>query len=402
MDNKTPKPRLNKQPNPVFHRPPVKKERTTALALKDKFDQQILEKHPWGQFLLFLEDLYTKTIPRLHEEDKSRGTIFQEAIKLLNQYPQESWSQLINRFSPSDYKDVDDIYYHISNRKKLTPQQVHQESQAAIKGLINNAEYGFIYTENRDIGRISQLCDAINYFQKHRSKTYLILAQLEANVPEDAKTIFAASPVFQKIIEFGITEKLEDFGMALMKHFKVTRTAIKDEAASNLVLSMGEIERELRTQINILEAEKLDLTKKLAETHQQAHQESLTEIAKALQNGTQPALDQIQKIIKLLQSQLEETGEPELTSDDALSIFIILRNFMEVLQQLGIESYPKSVKGSFKISQIDLRKYAYIGNPFSDETEIKEVECIQTGWKVNNTVITPAQIKELTPTSENH
>ncbi|MEC4817791.1 MAG: nucleotide exchange factor GrpE, partial [Scytonema sp. PMC 1069.18] len=311
------------------------------------------------------------------------------------------WVELLNRLPQTERVDADELYRHISKTKKLTPQEVYQESQSAIRGLINNAEYGFLECENRDISRISQLCDAINYFQNSQSKTYFILAQIEAAVPEDAKPLFAASRGFQQIIEAGSTRKLQDFGMALMKHFRVTRSAIKDVAASNLVLSIGEIERDLRTQIRILEQEKSELEHQLQQTRNKAREEALTEIAHVLQNGRQPALDQIQQMIRLLEMQAEETGEPELSSEQALSVFIILRNLMKILQELGIEAYPKSVKNSFEISQVDLSEYAYIeGTPFMSEHEIKKVECIQQGWRVKETVITPAKVRELTSTSE--
>lgn len=405
MDYNTHKPKPKKK-NSTFVRPSPeqpKKPQNTKSSLKDKFDLEIIQKNPWGQFLLFVEDFYGKYIPPSTEDDKKLANILQSAIKTFNQHHQESWRQILHRIPPSSNKVIDDFYYYLSNRRKLTPQEVYQESQAAIQGLINNAEYGFIHTDNKDIGRISQLSDAINYFQKHRSKTYLVLSQLEAYVPEDAKKFFAASQVFQGIIASGAHEILTDFGMALMKHFKVTRTAIKDETAKNLVSGIGEIERQLKTQISILEAEKLELTRELQQLREQGHQEIVTQIAQELQNGSQRALDQIQKIISLIQPQIEASGEAQISSDDALAIFIVLRNLMTIFQKLGIETYPKSLKDSFTISQVDLAKYAYVGGtPFTNYTEIKQVQCIQKGWKVNDNIITPAKVQELTDNSTNN
>ena len=77
----------------------------------------------------------------------------------------------------------------------------------------------------------------------------------------------------------------------------------------------------MRTQINILEREKLELEQQLEKARNQARQESVIEIAHSLQNGRQPALNQIQQMISLLESQAEETGEPELSSEQALSLF---------------------------------------------------------------------------------
>jgi molecular chaperone GrpE (heat shock protein) len=152
----------------------------------------------------------------------------------------------------------------------------------------------------------------------------------------------------------------------------------------------------LRTQINILEREKLELEQQLEKTRNQARQESVIEIAHSLQNGRQPALNQIQQMINLLESQIEETGEPELSSEQALSLFIILRNLMKTFQELGIEPYPKSLKGKLELSQNQLSEYAYMeGKAFVNEQEIKQVECIQQGWKVGEIVITPAKVREL-------
>ncbi|TAE55781.1 MAG: hypothetical protein EAZ87_19595 [Nostocales cyanobacterium] len=396
MSYSSPKPIIKRQEETVFERPKKKGDKGNFRSLKEVFDLETLEKNPWGKFLLFIEENYKDFTPRPQEELEKKAKIIQNAIQVLKENHQESWREILSRINQSERIDADDLYRHISRSKRLTPQEVYQEFNSSIKGLINNAEYGFIETDNRDIGRINQLNDAINYFHNHQAKTYLIICQLPEFVPEDVQPMFATSRGFQEMIAAGSNPKLRDFSMALMKHFRVTQSAIKAEAASNLVLSIGEIERELRTQINILEQEKLELEEQLKQTRNQARQEALIEIAHSLQNGTPPALNQIQQMIKLLELQAEETGEPELSSEQALSVFIILRNLMKILQELGIETYPKSLKGKLQISQNQLSEYAYIeGEPFMNEEEIKLVECIQQGWKVGETVITPAKVREL-------
>ncbi|MFM7368680.1 MAG: hypothetical protein ACKO2Z_13000, partial [Sphaerospermopsis kisseleviana] len=225
----------------------------------------------------------------------------------------------------------------------------------------------------------------------NQDKTYFIIAQLPELVPEDAKPMFAASKAFQQIIAAGLNIKLEEFSMALMRRFRLTRADIKDDYAQFKDQEKDQIERDLRTQINILQQEKLALEEELEQTRNQARQKAGIEIANSRQNGRQPALNQIQQMISLLESQVEETGEPELDSDQALTVFIILRNLMKIFQELGIESYPKSLKAKLQISQNQLSEYAYIeGKPFANEGEIKQVECTQPGWKVGETVITPA------------
>lgn len=184
--------------------------------------------------------------------------------------------------------------------------------------------------------------------------------------------------------------------MTFMRDFRLTRADIRDEYAQSKDQEKDQIERDLRTQINILEQQKLELEKQLEKTRNQARQEAVIYIANALQNGRQPALNQIQQMISLLELQIEETGEAELSSDQALSLFIILRNLMETFQELGIEPYPKSLKGKLELSQNQLSEYAYMeGKAFANEQEIKQVACIQQGWKVGETVITPAKVREL-------
>lgn len=395
MAHQTPKPILKNKKKSAFARPQEDRENKN-YTFKQAFDEKFLAINPWGQFLLFIEDYYCPFNSKNDEVHQTRSSVLRNAINLLNEYHKESWGEILNRVPREERLDADELYRYISRYKRLTPQEVYQESQSSIRGLINNAEYGFLDSESRDIGRISQLSDAINYFRGNQSRTYLIIAQLPEKVPEDAKPLFAASRKFQQMIENGAVRKLQDFSMALMKHFKVTRTAIKDEAASNLVLSMGEIERDLQTQISILEQEKMQLEYQLEQTRIQAREEAVIEIAHLFQNGRQPALDQIQGIICLLETQMEETGEPELSSEQALSIFIILRSLMEILDKLGIESYPKFKKNSFEISQLDLCEYSYIeGTPFNSDAEIKKVECTHQGWRIGETVITPAKVKEL-------
>lgn len=397
MDKQKPNLLSKRANNAALTRPPqLKGEKHSNLSLREAFERATLESNPWGQFLLFVEDSYKRFTPRPREDDQKRSGVVRSAIQLLNEYPTESWDNLLSKLPERERLDADELYKHISNAKKLTPQEVYQSSQSALKGLIENAEYGFLDSENRDIGRIIQLCDAINYFQGNQSKTYLILAQLEKTVSEEFNPMFAASSGFQELISAGITSKLKNFAMTLMKHFRVTHTAIKGEAASNLALGIGEIERNLKTHINILEQQKSELEWQLQESRSKANEEALVKIAESLQNGRQPALEQMQQMIHILESQMDDTGEPEISSEQALSVFIMLRNMMKIFEDMGIQPYPKPAKGLFKISKADVSDYSYIeGDPFTDEDEIKEVECLRQGWKVGDTVITPAQVREV-------
>ncbi|MEY3334039.1 MAG: hypothetical protein RLZZ176_2342, partial [Cyanobacteriota bacterium] len=288
-----------------------------------------------------------------------------------------------------------EFYQEISRYKRLTPQEVYQASQTATQVILNHDKYGFVdgKIDAERINRKTQLNEAIDYFHNNQYKTYFIIAQLPELVPEDAKPMFAASKAFQQIIAAGLNIKLEEFSMALMRRFRLTRADIIADYAQWKDQEKDQIERDLRTQINILEREKLE---QLEKTRNQASQESVIEIAHSLQNGRQPALNQIQQMISLLELQIEETGEPELSSEQALSLFIILRNLMKTFHELGIEPYPKSLKGKLELSQNQLSEYAYMeGKAFVNEQEIKQVECIQQGWKVGEIVITPAKVREL-------
>jgi molecular chaperone GrpE (heat shock protein) len=398
MNNPTSKPIIKRQEETVFERPKKKGDQSNFRSLKEAFAIETLEKNPWGQFLLFIEEKYKDFTPRPHEELAQKAKIIQNAIRILIEHHQESWGEILSIIPQSEKAEADEFYQEISRYKRLTPQEVYQASQTAIKVIINHDKYGFVdgKIDAERINRKTQLNEAIDYFHNNQDKTYFIIAQLPELVPEDAKPMFAASKAFQEIIAAGSNFKLEEFSMALMRRFRLTRADIKDDYAQFKDQEKDQIERDLRTQINILQQEKLALEEQLEKTRNQARQEAVIAIANALQNGRQPALNQIQQMISLLESQVEETGEPELDSDQALTVFIILRNLMKIFQELGIESYPKSLKGKLQISQNQLSEYAYIeGNPFANEEEIKQVECTQPGWKVGETVITPAKVREL-------
>jgi|694.fasta_scaffold09633_9 hypothetical protein len=400
MDNHTLKPIIKPQKDSVLARPRLQKKenQTNFLSLKEAFDLEIIEKNPWGQFLLFIEDSYKYFTPRPQEELEKRAKIIQNAIRILNEHHQESWVEILSIIPQSEKAEADEFYQEISRYKRLTPQEVYQASQTAIRVIINHDKYGFVdgKIDAERINRKTQLNETIDYFHNNQYKTYFIIAQLPELVPEDAKIMFAASKAFQEIIAAGSNFKLEEFSMALMRRFRLTRADIKDDYAQSKDQEKDQIERDLRTQINILEREKLELEQQLEKTRNQASQESVIEIAHSLQNGRQPALNQIQQMISLLELQIEETGEPELSCEQALSLFIILRNLMKTFNELGIEPYPKSLKGKLELSQNQLSEYAYMeGKAFANEQEIKQVECIQQGWKVGEIVITPAKVREL-------
>lgn len=398
MNHSTPKPIIKRQEETVFERPKKKGDKSNFRSLKEAFDLETLEKNLWGQFLLFIEESYQYFTPRPQPELETQAKIIQNAIRILIEHHQESWSEILSRIPQSEKVAADEFYQEISRYKKLKPQEVYQASQTTIKVILNHDEYGFVdgKIDNDRINRKIQLNEAIDYFHNNPEKTYFIIAQLPELVPADAKPMFAASKGFQNIIAAGPNMKLENFSMAFMRRFRLTRADITDDIARDGIRKKDEIERDLNTQINILQQEKFALEEQLEKTRKQARQEAVIYIANALQNGRQPALNQIQQMISLLESQVEATGEPELDSDQALTVFIILRNLMKIFQELGIESYPKSLKAKLQISQNQLSEYAYIeGKPFANEGEIKQVECTQAGWKVGEIVITPAKVREL-------
>lgn len=396
MNNQEFKVTTNRYDNLASERPLKIGKRDSSPSLREAFDRE-MESNPWGQFLLFVEKShkqFTQYRP-LGERDRENSRVIGQAIQLLNNHPDQQWDDLLSRLSQSEKTYVDqEFYFYISNRKRLTPQEVYQESQVALNDIIDNAKYGFINSVNRDIGRISKLCDAINYFQGSQAKTYLILTQLEARVSPDFQRMFEVSYGFRQLIDSGLARELRDFGIKLMKYFQITRIAIQNEVASNLVLGLGEVERNLKTKISILEQEKSELERQLQESCSKAHEVAMVKIARSLQNGKQPALERLQQIIHILNSQMQENGEPELSSEQALTVLITTRNIMKVLQENGIENYPELTKSKFEISQVDLSSFAYVeGEPFTTEDESKQVECIRRGWKVGATVITPAQVR---------
>lgn len=60
---------------------------------------------------------------------------------------------------------------------------------------------------------------------------------------------------------------------------------------------------------------------------------------------------------------------------------------------MGIQQYPQ--EEVFGISESNLDEYFYVeGSSFLNATEVKTVKCTQRGWRVNQTIITQAQVQE--------
>ena len=65
MDNHTLKPIIKPQKDSVLARPRLQKK---DISIKEAFALEMLEKNPWGQFLLFIEDSYKYFTPRPQQE----------------------------------------------------------------------------------------------------------------------------------------------------------------------------------------------------------------------------------------------------------------------------------------------------------------------------------------------
>ncbi|MFM7371333.1 MAG: hypothetical protein ACKO2Z_26785, partial [Sphaerospermopsis kisseleviana] len=144
MNNPTSKPIIKRQEETVFERPKKKGDKSNFRSLKEAFDLETLEKNPWGQFLLFIEESYQYFTPRPQPELETQAKIIQNAIRILNEHHQESWGEILSIIPQSEKAEADEFYQEISRYKRLTPQEVYQASQTAIQVILNHDKYGFV------------------------------------------------------------------------------------------------------------------------------------------------------------------------------------------------------------------------------------------------------------------
>ena len=197
-------------------------------------------------------------------------------------------------------------------------------------------------------------------------------------------------------MKWGASRFLKDFWHRLQQRFRITRVAIKNEAAQNLARELGETGANLRAQAQLMQARIDELEMTIVELRTNALHEAICQLAHTLQDRPSPALDQIFALQQwLLKQKASQAGS---LSSELLRVHIAVQSIIEALAATQIVSFPTHLDQVIELASTQLNEFAYVeGTPFANSAETKKVICVRPGWRVGNTIVTPARVKEITP-----
>lgn len=363
-------------------------------------DRQQLKQSSWSKLALFCNQYYLNFTPQKHKNQKCQTSVTQIQLKCVEVIAKdtfENWEELINKnFSESEQKIANKFYYRLTYKYKESPAKIRQNLQANLKRFCELIEYAFVESENRDLVKISEFVDIINSFGNSSEQTFLFLSELPTVLNDDASKTLLTSIGYQTIVKWGASPYLRKFGLQLQRNFHLTRTAIKDEVAQNLVRDLGETETILRSQIERLLIENQELQACLKDIHVRASQTTTYQLAKTMQSQTQPVLDQVFALHQKLAKISETESNLTVTDREALSVLITLESLLYAFKKINITYFPQDISKVFELTSDRLGEYAYIeGSAFSNKEDKKIVRCVSPGWKVGEEIVTPARVKEV-------
>lgn len=380
---------------------PKKKHDSKSLSqpvIKQKSAPSLVS--PWAKLATFCNESYLNFIPqgkRNQNYQTYEAPIHQKCVELLTQSSFDSWEDIVRQFAPNEQKDANDFYFRLSNRYKESPQIICQRLKSNLHLFCELIEYALIDSENRDLVKINDFVDVMNSFGYTSEQTFLFLSQLPSALNNDVRSILDASIGYKTILKWGASPLLRKFWLQLQRKFRLTRTAIKEEAVQNLARELGETETLLRNQIQQLITENEELKEFLESISLEASQKAIYNLATILQSQAQPVLDQIFTLYHKLVKMSESEDKLLVTAEEALSILITLESLLQAFQNLNITYFPKDTSKSFKLDSNQLGEYLYVeGSAFCDAKDKKVVRCVSPGWRVGKEVITPARVKEIT------
>jgi hypothetical protein len=398
-----------KQPNP--HDLPKKKP-NPQLRYKpntpvNPVEEKVLEPSnyppeslPWIKLVTYLNESYQDFIPQNTKNQKyqeNNKQLHQRCVEVISENSLDDWQKIISqKFTENDQKGANNFYFRLSNRYRESPNKFRQILKTNLCRFVELIEYALTESENRDLVRISEFVDVINSFGNTSEQTFFFLSKLPSVLDEDIRNILLHSIGYQQILKWGASPMLRKFGLQFQRKFRLTRTAIKDEAAQNLARELGETETVLTNQIEQLIEENERLQNSLETVHTQASQTAIYNLAKLLQSQAQPVLDQIFTLHQKLEKMSEAEDGLSVTSSEALSILITLESLLKAFHSLNITTFPKNINKPFELDSNQLGEYSYIeGSAFTNNNNKKKVCCVFPGWRVGEEIITPARVKEV-------
>ncbi|MBL1208438.1 nucleotide exchange factor GrpE [Geminocystis sp. GBBB08] len=394
--------RENNKPSKAFERP--KSHKSKPIVNKNKIsllDDKLVDSS-WKNFILFINNNYSKFIPHNYDkrqEQKENTSIQEQCILLLITDHYTNWKQLIyklNLSEPEVQKIANNLCRYLSRNYTEEPALFLENWQKRMTDFVHLFELALSQNKQPDLVKLEQLVDIIDYFNRSGERTFWFLSQLPKYLDNNIEIFFNSSSAYQEILKFGASEFLGKFGYELQKEFHLTRTAIKDRAAQNLVQELGETESNLKSEIERLELKNEELKNQIEAIKTESFTNAVFQLAQSLQGEQQPVLDQLFHLYKRLDILLE--NNENLSPQETLTCFINLEALFKAFKSINITLFPDNINQIFEVTGQDLdeHKYNYIsGSQFTNKEEKKTVKCIAPGWCVNSAIVTPAKVEEV-------
>jgi hypothetical protein len=355
---------------------------------------------PWTELAGFCDHIYLKLTPRNQDKrdyQKDKASIQNQCVDLLQQHSEENWEFIVKNFAGDKNIDTaDNFCYYLSNKWENTPREVLNKYKNFNTEFVNLLPEIIGKKVEQDLLKINEFLDLLEQINGSSEKSFFFLKTLAEFLPEKAQPILAESKGYEQLIYWGASKFLKDFADDLLIEFQITRQDIQQQTAQNLVRELGETKEKLQQQIDWLERENQELKETIENLRLESFQEAVIQFAQILQNQSQPTLDLIYRLHQRLKD-LEKTEDNLcLTRRESLSVLILLENLLAGLRSVKLEYFPQNTQKTFEISGEELTEYSYVeGSPFAEVTDSKEVRCINPGWRVGETIITPARVGEI-------
>ena len=350
----------------------------------------------WESFVDFCDAKYQIFAPEFRGrrnqegyEKATKGTFHQKCVNILFEDPIPLIKDI---FSKKEQRYAWEFFRAYTGRKSIDfvkmKKQLMQDSEDFIKMAIDIMPY----SKNRDLIKLQQMASLIHHYKK-AEKAYALIVALQKMLPIEFSRLLKASDGYSKILSWGATPNLEKFWYIFQKHFEITYTAIRGQAAENLAQELDYAEIQSQEQQKFLKNRIEELEQKLETTQKNAYEQSIQKMAETMQNRPSPILHQTFSLYNQLQKDLDESG---VLDPREMRMLISLEEILQVWEEMGICSYPKNLEKNFEIRSSELNEYNYQeGSPFQDEEDVKMVRCFVPGWKACGKVISSAVVKEI-------
>lgn len=388
------------------------------LELSDKTDQGEEQRmpipeqagaqlKPWFQFAKFCDENWRYLTPRAWQDRRARSNwevLEKKCSEMIFSSPPETWRELLAHFRPQrDRRIVEDFISYARGRKASKSAESPRQLQLQVKADVEKfADYALLafnrVATDRDLMKLNAMADLGSEYQGS-SRVYLFLVGLATFLEPEPLKIVTESHGFQMLLRCGPTKFLSEFWISLQRRFRITRVALKSEAAENLAREFSETETNLREQLEEAQATISEQEQLIEKLTQEANEEAVYQLGRTLQGQPSPVLDELFTLHRNLLIQEAEAQEP--LDGLALNVLIVIENLLKGLTALGIESYPAKLEEPLTLTAQELTEYSYVaGTPFENDGSAKSVDCIKPGWRIKGRIITPARVQERAPGGE--